>query len=158
MVPGRQLARPPRSIRVPTPGQRGVLEAMGVPEVLIYVDHGVTGRNRDRPGLEASLKACRAGDTLVVTKLDRLARSIRDAPAIADELHSKKVKLSTSGSVHGPADPLGRMVFSMMAVLAEFEADLARMRTREDMGGGEGERSTPRSAGHAHSFDREDAG
>ncbi|RIJ78007.1 recombinase family protein, partial [Nakamurella silvestris] len=76
---------------------------------------------------------CRPGDTLVVTKLDRLARSIRDASAIADELQAKKVKLSLGGSVHDPADPLGRMVFSMMAVFAEFEADLARMRTREGM-------------------------
>jgi DNA invertase Pin-like site-specific DNA recombinase len=39
----------------------------------IYVDHGLTGRNRDRPGLREALAACRTGDTLVVTKLDRLA-------------------------------------------------------------------------------------
>jgi len=39
----------------------------------IYVDHGLTGRNRDRPGLREALAACRSGDTLVVTKLDRQA-------------------------------------------------------------------------------------
>jgi hypothetical protein len=62
----------------------------------VYVDHGLTGRNRDRPGLRQALAACRAGDTLVVTKLDRLARSLPDARAIADELTVREVKLSAS--------------------------------------------------------------
>jgi DNA invertase Pin-like site-specific DNA recombinase len=44
-----------------------------------YVDHGLTGTNRDRPGLREALAACRSGDRLVVTKLDRLARSLPDA-------------------------------------------------------------------------------
>jgi DNA invertase Pin-like site-specific DNA recombinase len=52
----------------------------------VYVDHGPTGTNRDRPGLREALAACREGDTLVVTKLDRLARSLPDARAIADDL------------------------------------------------------------------------
>ena len=46
----------------------------------------LTGTNRERPGLREALAACRAGDTLVVTKLDSLARSLPDARAIADEL------------------------------------------------------------------------
>ncbi len=46
---------------------------------------GLTGTNRERPGLREALAACQAGDTLVVTKLDRLARSLPDARAIADE-------------------------------------------------------------------------
>ena len=52
------------------------LHALGVGDDRIYVDHGLTGANRDRPGLRLALAACRAGDTLVVTKLDRLARSL----------------------------------------------------------------------------------
>ena len=56
----------------------------------IYVDHGLTGTDRDRPGLREALAACRAGDTLVVTKLDRLARSLPDARAIADELTARQ--------------------------------------------------------------------
>jgi hypothetical protein len=55
--------------------QRHGLRALGVGDDRIYVDHGLTGTNRDRPGLRLALAACRAGDTLVVTKLDRLARS-----------------------------------------------------------------------------------
>jgi DNA invertase Pin-like site-specific DNA recombinase len=44
--------------------------------MIAYVDHGLTATNRDRPGLRLALAGCRSGDTLVVTKLDRLARSL----------------------------------------------------------------------------------
>jgi DNA invertase Pin-like site-specific DNA recombinase len=66
--------------------QRDGLAALGVAVNRVYVDHGLTGTNRERPGLREALAACREGDTLVVTKLDRLARSLPDARAIADEL------------------------------------------------------------------------
>jgi len=56
--------------------QRDALTLLGVPTERLYVDHGLTGSNRDRPGLREALAACRAGDELVVTKLDRLARSL----------------------------------------------------------------------------------
>jgi DNA invertase Pin-like site-specific DNA recombinase len=49
--------------------------SLGVPDDRIYVDHGLTGRNKERPGQREALAAVRAGDTLVVTKLDRLAYS-----------------------------------------------------------------------------------
>ena len=64
--------------------QRDGLAALGVGEDGVYVDHGLTGANRDRPGLRQALAACRAGDTLVVTKLDRLARSLPDARDILE--------------------------------------------------------------------------
>jgi DNA invertase Pin-like site-specific DNA recombinase len=88
--------------------QREGLQALGVTQDRIYVDHGLTGTNRERPGLHQALAACRAGDTLVVTKLDRLARSLPDARAIADELTERSVKLNLGGSVHDPTDPVGR--------------------------------------------------
>src|SRR6476659_8191928 len=80
--------------------QRNALEALGVASDRIYVDHGLTGTNRDRPGLRQALAACRPGDTLVVTKLDRLARSLPDARSIADELTAGEVKLNLGGSIH----------------------------------------------------------
>jgi hypothetical protein len=88
----------------------------------IYVDRGVTGTNRDRPGLREALAACGDGDTLVVTKLDRLARSLPDARDIADELLHRHVKLSVGGSLHDPSDPVGRLLFNVVAMVAEFEA------------------------------------
>jgi len=113
--------------------QRDALAALGVEASRVYVDHGLTGRRRDRPGLREALAACRAGDTLVVTKLDRLARSLPDARDIVEELTSREVSLSIGGAVHDPSDPVGRLLFNVLAMIAEFEADLIRMRTREGM-------------------------
>jgi DNA invertase Pin-like site-specific DNA recombinase len=113
--------------------QRDALEALGVATERIYVDHGLTGTNRARPGLREALAACRAGDTLVVTKLDRLARSLPDARDIADELTNHQVKLNLGGLVHDPTDPVGRLLFNVLAMVAEFESDLIRVRTREGM-------------------------
>jgi DNA invertase Pin-like site-specific DNA recombinase len=69
----------------------------------------------------------------VVTKLDRLARSLPDARDIAGELTETGVKLNIGGSVHDPDDPVGRLLFNVLAMIAEFESDLIRMRTREGM-------------------------
>lgn len=113
--------------------QRKRLMSLGVGAEDIYTDVGLTGTTRDRPGLRESLAAARAGDTYVVTKLDRLARSGRDARNIADELEGKSVTLNIAGSVYDPSDPMGRMMFSALAMFAEFEADLIRQRTREGM-------------------------
>lgn len=113
--------------------QRDGLVALGVAPERVYVDHGLTGTNRDRPGLREALAACRAGDTLVVTKLDRLARSLPDARSIADELTARQVALNLGGSVYDPTDAVGRLLFNVLAMVAEFEADLIRLRTREGM-------------------------
>lgn len=113
--------------------QRVVLLELGVTADRIYTDHGLTGRNRDRPGLAQALAAVRQGDTFVVPKLDRLARSVPDARAIADELMALGAKLALGASVYDPTDPLGKMFFNILATFAEFEADLIRLRTREGM-------------------------
>ncbi|MFF3182174.1 recombinase family protein [Rhodococcus pyridinivorans] len=113
--------------------QRTALKRLGVPDDRIYTDKGYTGRNRHRPGLREALAACREGDTLVVTKLDRLGRSAVDLRAIADELEAKGTRLSIGGSVHDPTDPTGKLFFGMLSLMAEFESDLIRARTREGM-------------------------
>jgi hypothetical protein len=100
--------------------QRDGLVGLGVEAARIYVDHGLTGTNRARPGLREALAACREGDTLVVTKLDRLARSLPDARAIADELTARQVRLSLGGSVYDPTDAVGRLLFNVLAIVAEF--------------------------------------
>lgn len=113
--------------------QRAALAGLGVVSERIYVDHGLTGTNRRRPGLNEALAACRKGDVLVVAKLDRLARSLPDARDIVADLTRRGVKLNIGGSVHDPTDPIGRLLFNVLAMVAEFEADLARARTREGM-------------------------
>lgn len=52
---------------------------------------------------------------------------------IADELTKRHVKLNIGGSVYDPTDPIGKLLFTVLSMIAEFEADLARMRTREGM-------------------------
>ncbi len=113
--------------------QREALTDLGVAADRIYVDHGLTGTNRARPGLNQALAAVRKGDTLVVPKLDRLARSVPDARSIADELAARDVTLALGQSRYDPADPMGKMFFNILATFAEFEADLVRLRTREGM-------------------------
>ena len=113
--------------------QRQALLDLGVAPDRIYTDHGLTGTTRTRPGLDQALAAVRQGDTLVVPKLDRLARSVPDARAIADQLQERGVKLSLGRTLYDPGDPMGKMFFNILATFAEFEADLSRMRTREGM-------------------------
>jgi len=113
--------------------QQAMLQALGVAPERIYRDRGLTGTTRARPGLDQALAAVRAGDTLVVPKLDRLARSVPDARQIADALVARGVKLALGTSVYDPTDPMGKLFFNILATFAEFEVDLIRLRTREGM-------------------------
>src|SRR6266851_8946100 len=113
--------------------QQAMLQELGVAPERISMDRGLTGTTCARPGLEQALAAVRAGDTLVVPKLDRLARSVPDARDIGDTLVARGVRLSLGGSIYDPGDPMSKMFFNMLAVFAEFEADLLKMRTREGM-------------------------
>lgn len=113
--------------------QEEALLGLGVKPDRIYMDRGFTGTNRARPGLDQALAAVRSGDTLVVPKLDRLARSVPDARAIGDSLAARGVKLQLGSSVYDPTDPMGKLFFNILATFAEFESDLIRLRTREGM-------------------------
>lgn len=110
---------------------REALLKLGVTASRIYTDHGLTGTNRLRHGIDQALAAVRAGETLVVPKLDRPAPSVPDARAIADELMKRRVKLQLGSTIHDPADPMGKIFFNILATFAEFESDLIRLRTRE---------------------------
>ena len=80
--------------------QRNALLALGVDDEHIFVDHGLTETNRACPGLHEAMAAVGTGDTLVVSKFDRRARSLPDARDIADELTAKGVSLSLGGSTY----------------------------------------------------------
>ncbi len=86
--------------------QRVALERLGVLPTNTRTDHGLTGTNRCRPGLREALASCRDGDILVIAKLDRAARSLRDAKDIVDERTAKNVRLIIGGSVHDLNDPV----------------------------------------------------
>ncbi|MGO9955184.1 MAG: recombinase family protein [Solirubrobacteraceae bacterium] len=113
--------------------QRDARGVLGVDADRVCVDQGLTGINRERPGLRHAIAACRHGDILVVTKLDRLARSLSDARDTVKELTEREVKLTLAGSIHDPTDPVGRLLFTVLAMVAEFGSHLIRTRTREGM-------------------------
>lgn len=100
--------------------QKGILCSFGVASDRIYTDYGFTGTNRARPGLDQALAALREGDTLVVPKLDRLARSVPDARDIADKLAARGIKLQLGTSIHDPTDPMGKLFFNILATFAEI--------------------------------------
>ena len=113
--------------------QRAELAQLGAER--IYVDRGLSGgKTAGRDGLAQAIDVVRAGDTLVVTKLDRFARSVIDARTIADDLAGNGVTLQIGATMrYDPADPMGKMFFTLLAMFAEFELDMIRQRTREGM-------------------------
>jgi DNA invertase Pin-like site-specific DNA recombinase len=89
-----------------------------------------------RKGLAEALKGCAAGDVLVVWKLDRLARSLHDLVMIAEDLKGRSVGLKIltgEGAAVDTTHPQGRMVFGILAVMAEFERELMSERTSAGM-------------------------
>lgn len=111
--------------------QREALIALGIASDRIHLDRGVSGRRRVRPALERALGELRDGDELVVTKLDRLGRSLRDLLDIADEIRAKGAALTVGRTTYDPADPVGAMMFQVLGMAAEFEVAMNRERTRE---------------------------
>ena len=89
---------------------------------------GTTGK---RPRLLACLEYVREGDTLVVTRLDRLARSTLHLRQIADELHRKGVHLQVLDQQLNTSDATGRLLFHMLGAIAQFETELRAERQRE---------------------------
>lgn len=112
--------------------QLSELRRLGVADGRVYTDKR-TGKSKDRPGLREALAAVRAGDTLVVTRLDRLARSVPDARDIVQTLYDNGASLQIGASVHDPNDPVGKFLFNALAMVAEFEHDLIVQRTKEGL-------------------------
>lgn len=88
-----------------------------------------SGAQRDRPELAAALDYIRAGDTLVVWKLDRLARSVRQLVETAEDLQQRGIGLKVLTQQIDTTTPGGRLVFHVFAAMAEFERELTLERT-----------------------------
>ncbi|OQA29519.1 MAG: DNA-invertase hin [Betaproteobacteria bacterium ADurb.Bin341] len=88
-----------------------------------------TGASKDRPELAACLRTLRSGDTLVVWKLDRLARSLKDLVDIIDDLQKHGVGFRSLTEAIDTTSTGGRLVFHIFGALAEFEHSLIRERT-----------------------------
>jgi len=90
-----------------------------------------SGAKSDRKQLKAALDFVREGDALVVTKLDRLARSAVDLGQIARKLESKGVDLIVLDQQIDTTTPTGKLMFTLIGAFAEFERDLIRERCQE---------------------------
>ncbi len=109
--------------------------ANGYELATIYTDAGISGGRADnRPGLQAALtEACSKGAALVVYSLTRLSRSTRDALNISERLDKAGADLVSLSEKIDTTTAAGKMVFRMLAVLAEFERDQISERTRTAM-------------------------
>lgn len=83
-----------------------------------------SGASGHRPRLQACLEYVREGDTLVVTRLDRLARSTLHLCQIADELERKQVHLQVLDQSIDTGDATGRLLFNMLGAIAQFETEI----------------------------------
>lgn len=106
--------------------QIDALKAAGCDRVFL---EKASGANRDRPELKAALDYLRAGDTLVVWKLDRLARSTRQLVETAEDLAKRGIGLKVLTQTIDTNSPGGRLVFHVFAAVAEFERELMLERT-----------------------------
>jgi len=95
-----------------------------------FVDHGVSGAKDRRPALDLMLAAVRTRkvDVVMVVKLDRLARSTRHLVTLVAEFEALKVDLVVLDQAIDTTTPAGRLLFHMLAAIAEFERDLIRDR------------------------------
>lgn len=96
----------------------------------VFKDEGISGATTKRPALARCLKALQAGDTLIVWKMDRLGRSLRDLIAMLDELKGRGVRFQSLTEAIDTETPTGRAMWQMIGVLAELERSLITERTR----------------------------
>lgn len=89
----------------------------------------VTGATRERPELQKMLDQLRDGDVIVIWKLDRLARSLKDLVNLVNEIQEKGAGLSSLNDQIDTTTPHGKFTFHVFAAMAEFERDIIRERT-----------------------------
>ncbi len=108
--------------------QLDALHAAGVEQT--FVDEGISGSVSSRPELDRCMEVLREGDTLVVWRLDRLARSLRNLLELVESLSSKGIHLRSLTESIDTSSASGRLVLSVFGALAEFERALILERTQ----------------------------
>ena len=108
--------------------QETALRAAGATK--IYTD-AYTGTKNDRPQLELLMRELQIGDTLVVTKLDRIARNLKQGIELIDDLNSRGIKVNVLNMGQIDDTPTGKLIRNIMLALAEWERDMIVQRTQE---------------------------
>lgn len=119
-----------------TERQQTDLFSAGVRRDDLYIDHGVSGARASRPELDRAMGALIEGDTLVITTLDRLGRSTQHMLDFAGLLRDRGAGLRVLNLGGGDVDtatPMGSMMFTVMAALAQMEHDIKRERITDSI-------------------------
>lgn len=119
-----------------TDRQEADLLAAGVQDADLYLDKGISGARASRPRLDAALAAAQPGDTFVVCTLDRLGRSTVNMLDLATRLQNRDIALrvlNLGGGVVDTRTATGRMLFTIMAALAEMELEIKRERIQDSV-------------------------
>ncbi|MBA8820895.1 DNA invertase Pin-like site-specific DNA recombinase [Ochrobactrum sp. P6BSIII] len=99
----------------------------------IFTDHGISGATVERPGLRQAMDMLQAGDTLIVWRLDRLGRSLVNLVEHVSSLGKQGVEFRSLTESIDTSSSGGKLLFHMIAALAEFERSLISERTRAGM-------------------------
>lgn len=110
--------------------QRDALETAGCDQ--IFIDK-LSGKLASRPELDKALVALREGDHLVITKLDRLGRSLRNLMDLSDLLRERGVALEVLDQGIDTSTPVGEMFFHILGAIAQFEHSLMVERTKQGL-------------------------
>jgi len=102
----------------------------------LYTDQGVSGARASRPGFDKALQSLQEGDTLVISTLDRLGRSTANMLDLAKDFRERGIGLRVLNLGGGDVDtgtPMGSMVFTVMAALAQMELEIKRERITDSV-------------------------
>jgi DNA invertase Pin-like site-specific DNA recombinase len=127
--------------------QKDALTCAGCEHIL--EDHQ-SGSKAERPGLRAALEYAREEDTLVVWRLDRLSRSLKDLIELVTQLESRGIGLKSIQESLDTFSSSGKLIFHIFGALAEFERNLIRERTQAGL---QAARARGRKGGRPHSLD-----
>jgi DNA invertase Pin-like site-specific DNA recombinase len=112
--------------------QVDALLAAGVPKDSLFMEK-ITGTKASRPQLDLVRQMLRPGDTLVITRMDRLGRSTKDLLTIVSELSDKSVNLEIIEQKIDTKTPEGKLFFTLVAAFAEFEHSMMVSRTKDGL-------------------------
>jgi DNA invertase Pin-like site-specific DNA recombinase len=124
-----------------TDDQRARLIAAGCDADHLFIDEGVSGKHASRPEWDKCMTYLRTGDTLCITKLDRAGRSVKHLLEMSAELSERGVALRILDQGIDTSTAVGRMFYTILGALAEFERELIVERTHEGL-------RTAREKGH----------
>lgn len=122
------------------------------PECTEHIEHASGKDLAGRPVFTTLVQGLSKGDVLVVAKLDRFARSVEDAVSVASTLMDRGVRLVVLDLDMDFGTPIGKLVFSVLAAVAEFERNMISQRTRDGLAAA---RSSGISLGRTSAVDRD---